>query len=309
MRPRLAETGVKSTLSSGFRLGSLHLLIMAPKKNADSRATLVIQSAMKDLAADEHRDAVNYCHSQLLASKELAMRVQCLIKTGALQDAKEPDKNFLIPSSNKWHLLKAEVLQSILLAMANKRQCTAAELQQLKTIAKKTELLRLLCFLLNADPQSAVYSKHIPTLTERCCRRLASLPERSFASILQCTDAGHVQWEFCGVFWVDNAAKVLYHTDGPRVPLRADLQTHKWTLVLNLVVTMAKFGSQISDGRALHMVGEKKDNNSEFNLCQWRLLMPLMVRYSWGLQEVGQLRFSTCLLQSLFNVADSTPDL
>ena len=186
-----------------FLVQSLHCCSgMAPKKtpSGESHATLVIQSAMKNLVADEHRDAVNFCHSHLQASKELAMRVQYLIKSGALEEEKDPDRDFLIPSSNKWHLLKGEIIQSILTSMARARDCSAADLQKMKTITKKTELLRLLCFLLNTDPQSAIYSKHIPTLKERCCQRFATLPARSLTTILEHTQNGCVRWEQCGVF-------------------------------------------------------------------------------------------------------------
>lgn len=78
-----------------------------------------------------------------------------MLESGYFNEEEETDDNILHKSCNKWHLLSSDKLYKLCELFISTDICDRLT---------KPELLKLLCFLLNVDSNSALHSKRFDNL-------------------------------------------------------------------------------------------------------------------------------------------------
>ena len=140
---------------------------------------------------------------------------------------KEADNENLPPTSNKWRLLSATSIMELLEEITEKSE---------KLRSLKGKQVDLLCFLLNAEAGSAIYSKKKSVLMRACLDRVAQTG-RSIDDIDVDESTGSIDWPKSGYFKLEDraAGRHLVSRGGSSCSLPDELAgpEHEWTLVHN----------------------------------------------------------------------------
>ena len=127
-------------------------------------------------------------------------------------------------TSNTWRLLSSNLVKELMVGMYPNSVDTINKV-------KGKVITDVLCYVLNADINSAIYSKRKSTLLTQCIAR-KDLTRRELSDLVFIDNDTKVDWAQSGLFRIEDrrGVKTLVHVDGARVTLPDELQAHAWTV-------------------------------------------------------------------------------
>ena len=184
-----------------------------------------IQNHLSAVAETEHRFVIRQILDIIEQDKAKAQRILFMITSGGFDEAPTADTSRLPASQSKWRTLSNSVVKGILTHIYPAHEESINGL--------KGKLVDLLCFVLNSDPSSCVYSMVVAQLKDEAFQRQREVGI-GFQSIAITNNK--VDWSRCGFFELRTveAVKYLRHTiSGMETRLPESIQNQDFELVSN----------------------------------------------------------------------------
>ena len=214
------------------------LYSMPPKGNKSRRVEQDTQSIVNHInavAESEHRIILNQIVMKLEGDKGLCQRLLFMMNSGAFdQVASSGDASVLSDSISKWRQLPQPVVKDLLISLFPNHA---------DFITKTKNKLELLCFFLNTDPSSCIYSRSVPSLTARVQMRygVQGVPWALH------TNGKTIDWQQCGYFSLEHEGdqQFLKYIRGGRAALPAALNIQGWSIENNHSYTRASLKASL----------------------------------------------------------------